>query len=48
VCWQVTNLEESADKIAEEHPVEAENVKKQLSDINTAWDELKQMVSTIQ
>ena len=41
---QVANLEEGAEKIAEEHPEEAENVRKQLAEINTAWDDLKNMV----
>lgn len=46
-CLQVGNLNENAETVAEEHPVEAEMVQQQLAGINTAWDDLKQMVSLI-
>ena len=47
VYLQVTNLDENAERVAEEHPEEAEAVQKQLAEINTAWDDLKQMVRVL-
>lgn len=41
---QVTNLDENAEKVAKEHPEEAEQIEQQLTDIKDAWESLKQMV----
>lgn len=43
-CCQVTNLDESAEKVTAEHPEQAEEVKEQLEEIKTAWTSLQQMV----
>ena len=40
-------MDENAERVAEEHPEEAEAVQKQLAEINTAWDDLKQMVRVL-
>ncbi|XP_067941733.1 spectrin beta chain-like isoform X2 [Watersipora subatra] len=43
---RVANLDETAGRVAEEHPEEAETVKRQLAEINTAWDDLKHMLKS--